>query len=124
MRQTFAVVTGFVAWSVLWLLFNLLLRNLRLVPAEATEPVTAAKTLLLLLAGSLVISLISGYLAAAIRGKGGYGVIVVLGLLLLAVGIFFQVQYWHLMPLWYHLTFLVLLLPLCLVGARLRFGTS
>jgi hypothetical protein len=39
--------------------------------------------------------------------------------LLLVVGIYFQSQYWHVMPLWYHLIFLALLIPMCFVGARL-----
>jgi len=122
MRQTFAVVVGFVVWSALWILLNLLLKDAGLVPADASQPIYEARPLLFLLAGSLVISLIAGYLAAAIRGRTAYGAIVVLGLILLAVGIFVQIQYWHLMPLWYHLTFLVLLLPLCLAGARLRWA--
>ncbi len=122
MRQTMAVVVGFIVWSALWLILNLALKDAGLVPADPSQAIVEARPLLFLLAGSLIISLIAGYLAAAIRGKVGYGVIVILGLALLAVGIFFQIQYWHLMPLWYHITFLVLLLPLCLAGARLRWA--
>lgn len=122
MRQTIAVVVGFIVWSALWLILKLALKDAGLVPADPSQAIVEAKPLLFLLAGSLIISLIAGYVAAAVRGKTAYGVIVVLGLILLAVGIFVQVQYWHLMPLWYHLTFLVLLLPLCLAGARLRWA--
>jgi hypothetical protein len=35
----------------------------------------------------------------------------------LGLGIFFQAQYWQLMPLWYHLPFLALLLPGNVYGA-------
>jgi hypothetical protein len=43
-----------------------------------------------------------------------------LGLILLGVGMFVQAQYWYLMPLWYHLAFLLLLVPACMIGSRLR----
>ena len=43
----------------------------------------------------------------------------VLGLLLLVVGVGVQAAMWNLMPLWYHLPFLALLLPATLAGAAL-----
>jgi hypothetical protein len=38
----------------------------------------------------------------------------------LGLGIFFQSQAWQLMPLWYHVPFLLLIVPATLLGARLR----
>ncbi|MCW5874766.1 MAG: hypothetical protein KIS88_09005 [Anaerolineales bacterium] len=43
----------------------------------------------------------------------------ILGVVLLLVGIAVQRQYWKLMPLWYHLLFLALLVPTTLFGASL-----
>jgi hypothetical protein len=80
--------------------------------------------LIALLIGSIILSLLAGYVAAMISRSRSYGPIAILAAVLLAVGIFFQSQYWQLMPLWYHLTFLGLLLPVCFLGARLRFATS
>ena len=42
--------------------------------------------------------------------------------LLLITGIFVQMSIWALMPAWYHLTFLALLIPVTLVGGK--FGGS
>jgi hypothetical protein len=42
-----------------------------------------------------------------------------LGALLLAVGIAVQREYWHILPLWFHLSFLGALVPGVLVGYRL-----
>lgn len=47
----------------------------------------------------------------------------ILGVLLLVVGIAVQASYWDALPAWWHLTFLLAILPFALLGARLRGGT-
>ena len=47
-------------------------------------------------------------------------VVLVTAVLLLLTGIAVQSTMWHLMPLWYHATFLVLIVPVCLLAGRLR----
>jgi len=47
----------------------------------------------------------------------------VLAVLLLATGVGVQASVWILMPVWYHLGFLGLLVPGCLLRARLK-GTG
>jgi hypothetical protein len=42
----------------------------------------------------------------------------ILGVALLAVFIPSHIQHWHVLPLWYHLTFLLTLVPLVVLGAR------
>jgi hypothetical protein len=44
------------------------------------------------------------------------------GALLLVVGIAVQVSYWDALPVWWHLAFLVSIVPFTLLGARLRGG--
>ena len=119
LRQILAVVGGFVLWSVLWLALNQALAAGGLLP-EPGVVMAAPLPLLVLFAGSVVFSLLAGYVAAAISRSAGLKVGVILGVLLLAVGIAVQSQYWQLMPLWYHLAFLVCLLPVCVAGARMR----
>ena len=51
------------------------------------------------------------------EGKGGP---LWTGILLLATGIAVQLQYWSLLPIWYHLVFLVLLVPSTVAGGSLR----
>lgn len=41
-------------------------------------------------------------------------------MLQLTLGIVFEVSYWHLMPVWYHLVFLALVGPATLYGGVLR----
>jgi len=120
MRRALAVIAGFVLWSVLWLCFNVGLNKFGIIPAALTEPLVRAGPLAALLIGSIVLSIISGYVTASIAGPPASPAVATLGVLLLLTGIYFQSKVWHLMPLWYHLTFLVLLIPMCFAGARLR----
>jgi hypothetical protein len=120
MRQVIAVAVGFMFWSVGWLCYNASLRKFGLVSADPTQPIQSVMTLLALLAGSCILSLIAGFTAASIARSSPVAVAMGLGLLLLAVGLFFQIQLWRLMPFWYHLLFLVLLVPICFAGAWLR----
>lgn len=119
LRQILAIVGGFLLWSVLWLLLGQTLTSSGLLPG-AGEPLSAPLPLIALLAGSVVISLVSGYVAAALAKARINQTGVALGIVLLAVGIAVQSQYWNLMPLWYHLSFLACLIPSCLIGARFR----
>jgi hypothetical protein len=54
----------------------------------------------------------------------GEGHAIALGAALLAIGILVQSQYWQLLPVWYHVIFLAGLLPVSLLGARLRAGRT
>ena len=120
MKRALAVIAGFVLWSVLWLCFNVGLNKLGLIPAALTQPMVSIGPLAALLLGSVILSILSGYLTAAIAGPPASQAVAVLGVLLLLTGIYFQSKVWHLMPVWYHLSFLVLLIPMCFAGARLR----
>ena len=120
MKQTLGVVAGFVLWSVLWLCYNQLLLKAGVLPSDLSRPLTAPTPLLLLLAGSVVFSLVSGYVTARLAGEPSTMPALVLGILLLAVGIFFQLKMWNVIPAWYNVIFLVLLIPMTLAGARMR----
>lgn len=120
MKQFLAVLAGYILWSVLWLCFNVGLHKFGLLPGSLAQPLMAPAPLLALLVGSVAISILSGFLAAAIAGAPSAPAVATLGVLLVLTGIYFQSRVWHLMPLWYHLLFLVLLIPMCFAGARLR----
>lgn len=120
MKQALGVAAGFVLWSLLWLCYNQLLLKLGVLPSTLTQAFSAPMPLLLLLGGSVVFSLVSGYVTATIAGVPFTMPALVLGILLLATGIFFQFKMWNLIPVWYNVIFLVLLIPMTLAGARMR----
>ncbi|HMA00980.1 MAG TPA: hypothetical protein VKP02_01340 [Gemmatimonadaceae bacterium] len=120
MKQALAVVAGYVLWSMLWLGLNQVLLILGVLTPSTTEPLTSATPLLLLLIGSVLLSLVSGYVAARIAGSAWALCVIVLGVMLLLTGIFVEIQVWYRIPLWYHVSFLVLLIPMTFLGARMR----
>lgn len=119
-KTILAVIVGFALWSVLWLAGGAALQKVfaDVVSADgATSDPTALATILLL---SVVCSFASGFVASVIAGPGRRTAGVSLGILLLAVGIMVQASAWSQLPVWYHLSFLVLLLPVTLMGAAAR----
>ena len=120
MKKALAVVAGYVLWSMLWLGLNQALLILGILTPSSTEPLTSAKPLMLLLIGSVLLSLVSGYVTARIAESAWALAAIVLGVLLLLTGIFVEIKVWYRIPPWYHLSFLVLLIPMTFLGARMR----
>ena len=116
MRSIAALVSGYVLWTVLWLGGNAGLRAAGLLPGDLTQPVLAPMPLFALLVLSLVCSLSGGYVAGAVSRFSSIRTVALLGVLLFATGCFVQSTVWHLMPLWYHLLFLGMVIPMTLVG--------
>ncbi len=71
--------------------------------------------------GSLV-SVMAGSLAALIAGENARAPLAV-GCLLLAMGIAKAVMSWQYVPLWYHVIFTAILLPMAIVGGKLITAT-
>jgi len=123
------VIVGFIVWTVLWIGtdFGLMMalpwyRQHQISMATAMagmQPFSADTTVLAMsLVRSILVSLVSGFLAALIareRTKSG----LILGILLLAVGVLVQVSAWSYMPVWYHVIFLALIVPVTMTGAKL-----
>jgi hypothetical protein len=119
LRQGFAVVIGFAIWSAIWLACNELLVELHALPHSGNTPIQEAAPLLALLVSAAIASLAAGYATAMVNASASTRPVLVLGALLVIVGVAVQSNFLDLMPLWYHVAFLALLLPVCLVGAKL-----
>ncbi len=124
LRAVMGVIAGYVTWSVVWFVGN------RLLFAEAAEVVGAGERytrtgpLLGVLALSVVCSLAAGAVAAKISQAKGWGTVAVMAVLLLITGIVVQASVWSLMPVWYHVLFLALIIPICQVGSWLATGAA
>jgi hypothetical protein len=68
---------------------------------------------------SFFTSIVAGYICALVAGEYGRSTMI-LGVILLAVGIVVQYFGWNLAPIWYHLIFLLMLIPVTILGGRLR----
>lgn len=119
LRAILAVIAGYAVWTAVWLTGGLVLFAESSKAAAQGEPVTDIGVLVRYLVLSVVCSAAAGVVARLIGGKNGMAAAIVTAILLLLTGIGVQAGAWHQMPLWYHLTFLILLVPVTLVGARL-----
>lgn len=118
-RNSLSVLSGFILWTVLFLGGNALL--VRLMPSAFNEDGSTDSNgmLFVVLVLTVVYSVISGMTTARIAKTNAIRWGLVLGVLLLVVGIGVQLQFWGVLPLWYNLAFLSLLLPASWFGARL-----
>jgi hypothetical protein len=129
LRIVLGVIAGFFAWLIVWVGSEKIVSAIW--PAfgahqrafeEALKnggQFTADTTMLLthIVLGSIV-SLMSGYLAALISRENARAPLV-LGFLLLAVGLLKAVMSWPYVPIWYHVIFTAILLPMAIMGGKL-----
>ena len=70
----------------------------------------------------LIVSVMSGFLAALIAGENKRAPLV-LGFLLVAFGLLKVVLSWPYVSLWYHVIFTALLIPMTIMGGKLKTTT-
>ncbi len=134
MRTVIAVIAGFITWAFAWFGGEQILSAIwpesigahqRAFQAaiENGGPFTADTTLLLvhIVLGSIV-SVMSGYLAVLIARESKRAPLF-LGVLLLAFAVLKAVMSWPYVPMWYHVIFTAVLLPMTIVGGRLKTTT-
>lgn len=133
-RIILGIVVGFIVWSIIWLGSEQVLSTIwpkwygtHQLAFEAAvsndSPFTADTTILLMnvVRGS-IISVMCGFLAAVIAGENRRAP-VILGLLLVAFGLLIVFMSWSYVPLWYHVIFTALLIPMTILGGKLKKST-
>ena len=129
LRIILGVIVGFIVWSVLWVGSDFVLsaispewwgKNLKEMEAAVNNKqsfMSDSTILIIALMRSVICSLISGFIAALIARESNKSTLI-LGILLLAFGIYIQWIFWNNAPLWYHIPFLVLLIPMTILGGK------
>ena len=133
-RIVLGVIAGFVAWVIAWVgsekilsavwpegfgvhqrAFQAAIEN-----GPAASGFTADTSLLLthIVLGSIV-SVIAGFLAALVAG-GNKRAPLILGFVLLALGLLKAVVSWPYVQIWYHVIFTALLIPMTIIGGKLK----
>jgi len=120
MRSVIAVLTGAVVWAIVWFGLNQLLLVVAPGTFSVDQPITSVGGLLGLWIACIVLSIVAGYLTGIVARTKEVTHASVLGLLQLGLGIYFELQYWDLMPTWYHILFLLSLFPAHAYGGVLR----
>ena len=129
-RIVLGVIVGFVAWSIIWVGGNEVLarwssawhdfyRDFEKASVN-NEPVALSSTIIVInLLRSVITSFLSGYLAAFVANENRRTTLI-LGALLLVVGIGVEASVWSLLPVWYHVIFLLLLVPATIAGGKIK----
>ena len=118
-RAILACIAGLVTWIVSASLLDRVLR-LGIEGYAAAEPNMTFT--LGMMAARLTVGALSSLISGAVVGwlaRGRVRIAWVLGAIILAGFIPGHVALWDKFPLWYHLTFLVTLVPLVVLGCRL-----
>lgn len=130
LRIVLGVVAGFFAWVIVWFgaekILSAILPEWYGAPQSAFQAAIenggefTAETRLLLshIVMGLIVSLVSGYLAAVVSGENSRAPLF-LGFVLLIVGLLKAGMSWPYVPIWYHIIFTALLLPMAIVGGKL-----
>ncbi len=125
----FGRYSGFVCWLIVWVGSEKVLSAIwpafgvhRRAFEEAIKnggQFTADTTMLLthIVVGSIV-SVMAGALAALMAGENSRAPLIV-GILLLALGLLKAVMSWPHVPIWYHVIFTAMLLPMAIIGGKL-----
>jgi hypothetical protein len=120
MRGFFAVVAGVAVWTVLWIGSNQGLIALLPEHVQPGLPIEHVGVLVYLIVFSSALSVLAGWITATLATRSPMGHVWALALIHLSLGIFFQATAWTLFPIWYHLVFLGLVVPMTLWGGRIR----
>ena len=134
LRIVLGVIAGFIAWLIVWVGSEKILsaiwpewfgahQTAFQAAIEHGGQFTADTSILLIhiVLGSIV-SVMSGFLAALIAGENKRAPLI-LGFLLLAVGLLKVVMSWPYVPIWYHVIFTAILLPMAIMGGKLMTNT-
>ncbi|MFW6090173.1 MAG: hypothetical protein ACODAB_10495 [Gemmatimonadota bacterium] len=123
-RVFVGVLAGAALWAVLWVGGTAGARAAFPELLDPTRRLEHVGALLALTGYSVVLSILAGYVAATLAGAAtaaaGMRAAWLLAWLQLAIGLVVEISSWELLPVWYHVLFLALIVPATVYGGRLR----
>jgi hypothetical protein len=134
-RIVLGVIAGFFAWVIAWVGSEKILsaiwpegfgahqRAFEAAVANGGQFTADTRLLLVHIVLGSIVSVMSGFLAALIAGENRRAPLV-LSFLLLALGLLKLVLSWPYVPLWYHVIFTALLIPMTIMGGKLVSGRT
>jgi hypothetical protein len=130
-RIVLGVIAGFFSWMIVWVASEKILSAISPDWFGAQQSAFQAAIensgqfnpdttfLLTQIVSASIVSVLSGFLAALVAG-GNKRAPLILGFLLVAVGLLKVVMSWPYVPIWYHIIFTAILLPMTIFGGRLK----
>src|SRR5262245_15337088 len=118
-KTILGVVVGLVAWVVLASIAGLILRAAWSDYAAVAESMAFTLPMLIARLTISAVTLLAAARVTALIAPRATIATVALGAVLVAAFVPIHIGVWDRFPVWYHLTFLLTLVPLCVIGGRL-----
>lgn len=130
-RIILGIIVGFVVWSIIWVGSDQFLHALSRDWYGAQKDAMAlavvnqesysgdAVIVLIDLVRSIIATIMAGFLAAVVAGENRKSPLI-LGIILLIVGLAVQIHLWNVFPVWFHLIFWALLIPMSILGGKMK----
>ena len=133
LRIVLGGIGGFVVWLIVWVVsekiigaiwpaFGVHQRAFEDAIKNGSDFTAETSPLVTHIVLGTIVSLLAGALAAVIAGENSKAPLIA-GCLLLLMGITKAVMSWQYVPIWYHVIFTAILLPLAVVGGKLMPAT-
>ncbi|MEJ0036394.1 MAG: hypothetical protein WDO68_09945 [Gammaproteobacteria bacterium] len=119
-RSVVSVAAGFFAVMVLGAAADVVLAQVSPNAFDAQGHARAESTLFIKLTYETLFALLAGYLTARIAVRKPFMHVLVMAAIVLAGRAFIAVATWDVVPLWFNLGVLVLVVPAALLGAKLN----
>lgn len=118
-RQIMAVIVGFAVWTALWLAAGAVLKAA--MPEAFLEDggVNENGLLVLFILLSVTFSVPAGFITATVSSRNEMKPVMALAVIQVVIGTLAEVISWNVIPVWYHVVFILLLAPAILVGGKL-----
>jgi hypothetical protein len=118
-RKVLAVIAGLVVWVIVITVVGSIMRNAWPAYASVAEAMTFTLPMMFArLSIGAVATVLAGWVAALIARRSTVAILVT-GAILLAAFIPQHISLWEKFPVWYHLTFLLSLVPLTVLGGKM-----
>jgi len=130
-RIILGIVAGFVAWSIIWVGSDQVLMSISpnwygahqhafgAAMVNKTSFMADSTILIMHLVRASIVSVMAGFIAAVVAAENRKAPLG-LGILLLVVGIGVEAMAWSFAPVWYHLLFVALLIPMTVLGGKMK----
>ena len=130
-RIILGIIVGFIVWSIIWVGSDFMLQSfsptwwgaqkeaMQLAVVNGDAYRTDTTITIVDLFRSVIASIMAGFMTAVVAGENRRSPLI-LGMILLAVGIFVQWHLWNVYPVWFHPIFLILLIPATVLGAKMK----
>lgn len=118
-RQIMAVIVGFAVWTALWLAAGAVLKAAMPEAFLGDGGVNENGLLVLFILLSVTFSVPAGFITATVSSRNEMKPVMALAVIQVVIGTLAEVISWNVIPVWYHVVFILLLAPAILVGGKL-----